>query len=97
MIKIVNVSRELGLLNVDDDMIVDINNIQNYKDSQIVVLATGSQGETMSGLVRMATGQHPKISIKPNDMVILSATPIPGNEKCVYNVINLIYRKNFFK
>ncbi len=92
MLRIVKLSRELNLLNVRDDMLVDINDINRYKDNEIVILSTGSQGETMSGLVRMATGQHSKVTLKANDLVILSATPIPGNEKYVYDVINKIYR-----
>ena len=92
MVKIVNVTRELGMLDVDDAMLIQPWEINNYKDSQVVILSTGSQGENMSGLVRMATGQHPKISVKPGDTVILSSTPIPGNERYVYNVINQIYK-----
>jgi ribonuclease J len=93
MVKIVNVTRELGSLNLDDDMLINIEDIKNYKDNQVVILSTGSQGETMSGLVRMAMGQHPRLSIKQGDLVILSATPIPGNERYVYDVINMLYRK----
>lgn len=93
MVKIVNVTRELGSLNIDDEMLINIEDIKNYKDNQVVILSTGSQGETMSGLVRMAMGQHPRLSIKQGDLVILSATPIPGNERYVYDVINMLYRK----
>ena len=93
MVKIVAVSRELGLLHVDDDMLVEFGDLHRFKDSQIVILSTGSQGETMSGLVRMVTDQHSKLHINQGDLVILSATPIPGNERYVYNVINMLYRK----
>ncbi len=93
MVKIVNVTRELGSLNLDDEMLIGIEELKNYKDNQVVILSTGSQGETMSGLVRMATGQHSKLNIKQGDLVILSATPIPGNERYVYDVINMLYRK----
>ncbi|MEI6101253.1 MAG: ribonuclease J [Eubacteriales bacterium] len=93
MIKIVNVTRELGSLNLDDDMLIGMEELKNYKDNQIVILSTGSQGETMSSLVRMATGQHAKLNIKQGDLVILSATPIPGNERYVYDVVNMLYRK----
>ena len=93
MVKIVSVTRELGSLNLDDDMLINIEDIKNYRDNQVVILSTGSQGETMSGLVRMAMGQHPRLSIKQGDLVILSATPIPGNERYVYDVINMLYRK----
>lgn len=93
MVKIVNVTRELGYLNLDEDMLINIEDLKNYKDNQIVILSTGSQGETMSSLVRMAMGQHSKLGIKQGDLVILSATPIPGNERYVYDVINMLYRK----
>lgn len=93
MLKIVNVTRELGYLNVDDDMFVTFDELKNLRDNQIVILTTGSQGETMSGLVRMAMGQHAKINIKEGDLVIISASPIPGNERYVSDVINMLYRK----
>ena len=69
-------------------MFIDIDMIKNYTDDQLVIITTGSQGETMSALTRMAAGEHKKVVITPNDMVIISATPIPGNEKLVSNVIN---------
>lgn len=93
MIKIVNVTRELGYLNVDDDMLVTFDDLKKLRDNQVVILTTGSQGETMSGLVRMATGQHAKLNIKEGDLVIISASPIPGNERGVSDVINMLYRK----
>jgi len=93
MIKYVGVARDIGYLNVDDDMLVSFEDIKKLRDNQVVVLTTGSQGETMSGLVRMAMGQHAKINIKEGDLVIISATPIPGNERYVSDVINMLYRK----
>ncbi|MDL2237554.1 ribonuclease J [Christensenellaceae bacterium OttesenSCG-928-K19] len=93
MLKVVGVAREIGYMNVDDDMLVSFDDIKKMPDRQVVVLTTGSQGETMSGLVRMAMGQHAKINIKENDLVIISATPIPGNERYVSDVINMLYRK----
>ncbi|MEG0256686.1 MAG: ribonuclease J [Christensenella sp.] len=93
MLKIVSVTRELGFLTVDDDMLVSFDDIKKLRDNQVVILTTGSQGETMSGLVRMATGQHAKLSIKEGDLVIISASPIPGNERYVSDVINMLYRK----
>ena len=93
MLKIVNVTRELGYLNVEDDMFITFDELKNLRDNQIVILTTGSQGETMSGLVRMAMGQHAKINIKEGDLVIISASPIPGNERYVSDVINMLYRK----
>lgn len=93
MLKIVGVTRELGYLNVDDDMLVSFDELKKLRDNQAVILTTGSQGETMSGLVRMATGVHAKLNIKEGDLVIISASPIPGNERYVSDVINLLYRK----
>ena len=74
-------------------MLVGFDELKKLRDNQVVILTTGSQGETMSGLVRMATGQHPKLSIKEGDLVIISASPIPGNERYVSDVINMLYRK----
>ncbi len=93
MLKYVGVAREIGYLNVDDDMLVSFEDLKKLKDNEVVILTTGSQGETMSGLVRMAMGQHAKINIKDGDLVIISATPIPGNERYVSDVINMLYRK----
>lgn len=93
MVKIVNMTRELGSITIDDEMLIGMEELKNFKDSQIVILSTGSQGETMSSLVRMATGQHSRLNIKQGDLVILSATPIPGNERYVYDVVNMLYRK----
>lgn len=85
---VVAVSRELGYLKVPDGVIVDINLINKYSDHEIVLITTGSQGEPMSALTRMAFSDHRKVAITPNDYVIISATPIPGNEKTVSRVIN---------
>lgn len=93
MLKYVGVAREIGYLHVDDNMLVEFEDLKNLRDDQIVILTTGSQGETMSGLVRMAMGQHAKVNIKEGDLVIISATPIPGNERYVSDVVNMLYRK----
>lgn len=93
MLKYVGVAREIGYLNVSDDMLITPEDLRKLRDDQVVILTTGSQGETMSGLVRMAMGQHPKINIKEGDLVIISATPIPGNERYVSDVINMLYRR----
>ncbi len=93
MVKIVTVAKELGYLNVDDEMLVGFDDLRHLRDNQIVILTTGSQGETMSGLVRMAMGQHAKLNIKVGDLVIISASPIPGNERYVSDVVNMLYRK----
>ena len=88
MINMIETARELGYINAPENMFIDIDMIKNYTDEQLVIITTGSQGETMSALTRMAAGEHKKVVITPNDMVIISATPIPGNEKLVSNVIN---------
>lgn len=88
MINNVGIALELGYLKAEPGTIVDVNSISKYEDDQIVLLTTGSQGEPMSALSRMANGEHRKITLQPTDTVILSASPIPGNEKTVSNVIN---------
>ena len=85
---VTSVSRDLGYLNVPDGVILSIDHLKNYKDEEIVIITTGSQGEPMSALTRMATGEHKKVKVGKNDFVIISATPIPGNEKTVANTIN---------
>lgn len=85
---LVNVGSELGYLNVPKGILIDINMIKNYADDKLVIITTGSQGEPMSALTKMAFGEHRKVSLSPNDYVIVSATPIPGNEKMVGNVVN---------
>lgn len=93
MLKIAKIATELGYLNIDESMLVEMEDLAKMKKNKIVILTTGSQGETMSGLVRMAAGEHRKLSMLPGDLVIISATPIPGNERYVSNVINMLYRK----
>lgn len=85
---VVNISRELGYLKVPDGIIIDLDMIKRYADNELVLITTGSQGEPMSALTRMALSDHRKVAITPNDYVIISATPIPGNEKTVGRVIN---------
>lgn len=93
MLKIAKVAMELGYLELDEDMLVEPEDLEKMKKNKIVILTTGSQGETMSGLVRMAAGEHRKLKMIPGDLVIISATPIPGNERYVSDVINMLYRK----
>ena len=88
MVNMINTAREIGYIDAPENMFIDIDMIKNYTDDQLVIITTGSQGETMSALTRMAAGEHKKVVITPNDMIIISATPIPGNEKLVSNVIN---------
>lgn len=85
---VVEISRQLGYLNVPDGLIIGIEAIKQYTDEELVIITTGSQGEPMSALTRMAMSDHRKVSIGPNDYVIISATPIPGNEKTVGKVVN---------
>ena len=88
MINIITTSMELGYIKCPQDIFIDIDMINNYTDEQLVIITTGSQGEPMSALTRMAAGDHRKITITPNDLIIISATPIPGNEKYVSKVID---------
>ncbi len=93
MINVVTVAAELGYLNVPDNVLVDVGDINNYKPEEIVLVTTGSQGEPMSALHRMAFSDHKQIEIIPGDMIIISATPIPGNEKLVSKVINELMKR----
>ena len=88
MINMIETARSLGYIQVPDNTFIDIDMIKNYTDDQLTILTTGSQGETMSALTRMAAGEHKKVIITPNDLVIISATAIPGNEKLVSKVID---------
>ncbi len=92
MVKVVGVATELGELHVPPEKIVDITEISNYPDPEVCVITTGSQGEPMSGLMRMTNQSHPYVNIKTGDTVILSAKPIPGNEKYVNRLVNQLYR-----
>ncbi len=88
MINMINTARELDYIKAPDNVFIDIDMIKNYTDEQLVIITTGSQGETMSALTRMAAGEHRKVEITPNDLIIISANPIPGNEKLVSKVID---------
>ncbi|MDO4548861.1 MAG: ribonuclease J [Clostridia bacterium] len=92
MINISKVAMQLGELKIPEGRLLNIDDLDNHPDNEIVVITTGSQGEPMSGLARMAFAEHKKLEIKPTDMVIVSATPIPGNEKSVSRVINQLVR-----
>ncbi len=93
MINVTNVAMQLGELHIPEGRLIDIDRLDQYQDNEIVVITTGSQGEPMSGLARMANSEHRKLEIRPSDMVIISATPIPGNEKYVSRVINALFRR----
>ena len=92
MINVSSVAMELGELNIPRDNLISIDDINRYRDDQVLVITTGSQGEPMSGLTRMAFAEHRKLQIKPSDKIIISATPIPGNEVYVSRVVNQLYR-----
>ncbi|RRH41709.1 ribonuclease J [Clostridioides difficile] len=93
MVNVVGVAKELGYLDISDDMLIDLNDICKYEDSELVIITTGSQGEPMSALARMAFSEHKKVEIKSGDLVIISAHPIPGNEKLISRVINFLFEK----
>ncbi len=93
MVNVIGTASELGYINIPDNTLIDIENMKNYTDEQIVMITTGSQGESMAALSRMAASIHKKVTIKPNDTIILSSTPIPGNEKAVSKVINELSMK----
>ena len=93
MINVVNVAAELGYLNVPSGILVEIETIKNYAPSDLVIITTGSQGEPMSALSRMASSEHRQVEIAPGDMIIISATPIPGNEKLVSRVVNELMKR----
>lgn len=93
MINIIGTANELGYLNVPEGTLIDIEEMKNYTDEQLVLITTGSQGESMAALSRMAASIHRKVTIQPGDVVIFSSTPIPGNEKSVSKVINELSMK----
>lgn len=92
MINVVSIAREMGYLTAPDGVLIDIDETSNYTADKIVIITTGSQGEPMSALTRMAMNDHKKVDIMPGDTVIISATPIPGNEKLVSRTIDLLYK-----
>ena len=93
MINVITTAAELGIINVPDNTLIDIEQINDYPEEETVIVTTGSQGETMAALNRIAMNQHRKVSIKPGDVVIFSSNPIPGNEKAVSKVINELSAK----
>ena len=93
MINIINIATELGYIDVPKGTLINIDMLKNYPDSKTVVITTGSQGESMAALSRMAQGTNKKVNIKKGDVVILSSSPIPGNEKAVNKIIDELYRR----
>ncbi|HSQ88272.1 ribonuclease J [Romboutsia sp.] len=93
MINVVGVASELGYLEIPENMLIDLNDLSKYEDNEVVLITTGSQGEPMSALARMASSEHKKVEIKNGDLIIISAHPIPGNEKLISKVINCLFEK----
>ena len=93
MVSIISIAAELGYLNIPDKTLIDIEQLKNYPDEQTVIITTGSQGESMAALSRMASSIHKKVTIMPGDTIIFSSSPIPGNEKAVSKVINELIAK----
>ena len=88
MVNMIETARKLGYIKVPDNVFIDIDNIKSYPENRLVIITTGSQGEPMSALTRMAEGEHRKVQITANDLIIISANPIPGNEKYISKVID---------
>ncbi|MDI9476639.1 MAG: ribonuclease J [Bacillota bacterium] len=93
MINVTTVASELGALDIEEGLIIDVNEMDKYEDHEILILTTGSQGESMAALSRMASSEHKKLDIQEGDLVVFSASPIPGNEKSVTRVINQLFEK----
>lgn len=93
MENIVQVAIELGYITLEKDVLIPVDQISKYPNEKVVIITTGSQGEPMSALARMAASEHRKINVVPGDTVIISATPIPGNEKFVSKVVNQLFKK----
>lgn len=93
MVNIISTASELGYLNIPENTLIELEQMKNYPDEQMVLITTGSQGESMAALSRIASNMHKKINIKPGDTVIFSSNPIPGNEKAVSKVINELSMK----
>ena len=93
MVNVVKTAGELGYLDIPKNTLIDILETKNYSDGELVIIMTGSQGETMAALSRIALGEHRQVEVKPTDKIIISASPIPGNEKNIYKVINELIKK----
>ena len=93
MFNVVEAAAKIGEITIPEGVLVDVEKTKNFFDREIVIISTGSQGEPMSALTRMAAGEFNKVTIGPNDTVVISASPIPGNERMIYRVINNLYQK----
>ena len=92
MVNVISIASELGYLNIPENTLIDVDQLKNYPDEKTVLITTGSQGEPLAALSRMANGVHKKVKISPNDLIVFSSNPIPGNEKSVSKIINELYR-----
>ncbi|MBQ7850893.1 MAG: ribonuclease J [Clostridia bacterium] len=92
MVNVSRVGMQIGEMHIPEEMLIEADDLDRYEDDEILVMTTGSQGEAMAGLTRMAYSEHRKLQIRPTDMVIISASPIPGNERGISRVINQLYR-----
>jgi ribonuclease J len=93
MVNVISTAQELGYITIPDNTLITLEEMKNYTDEQLVLITTGSQGESMAALSRMAGGIHKKVQIKPGDVIVFSSHPIPGNEKSVSKVMNELYGK----
>ena len=93
MVNVIGVATELGYINIPEGVMIEVDHIDKYPNDRIMILTTGSQGEPLSALARMSTAEHRKVTIIPGDRVVISANPIPGNEKLVSRVINQLFKK----
>ncbi len=92
MVNFISIASELGYLDIPENTLIDVEELKNYPDDRMVLITTGSQGEPLAALSRMANGSHRKVKIGPNDLIVFSSNPIPGNEKAVSKIINELYR-----
>ena len=93
MLNVRTTAIELNYINVPQGMLVDIEDVNKYPPEKMVIITTGSQGEPLSALSRMSSGDHRQVSITPSDLIIISATPIPGNEKFVGKLVNELMKQ----
>ncbi len=94
MVNVISIAEELGYLHIPDNTLIDVEQMKDYPDERMVLITTGSQGEPLAALSRMANGTHKKVKISPNDLIVFSSNPIPGNEKAVSRIINELYLKS---
>ena len=93
MVSVVEIAKELGFIRIPENVLIDIEHLDNYPDKDTVIIMTGAQGEAMAALSRVAAGRHPRIQIKPSDVVVFSSSPIPGNEKDINKLMNELTKR----